>query len=162
MNLPFLPWEFSLLPNFQKEGLDKTSVFRGGVCWVRGGWLLKNKLKSEIFYRGDCLKRGLAWTVCRFKVRGRSKKEGRGVVFLREKVDKPMHIMDNKAIINSQTYDFLKNSIKCTSLLFSLSKLWHCYPTSSTPSFNKLNSFTFSISLDLLLDLLDLLFSPYY
>ena len=41
-------------PIFQKGGLDRMSVFRGG-CWEWGGGggrfqvLLKNKLKSEIF-----------------------------------------------------------------------------------------------------------------
>ena len=54
---------------------------------------------------------------------------------------------DNKAIINSPTsYRSFKNSIKCTNLLFLLSKLWLCYLTFLTPSFNKLNSLPFSIS----------------
>ena len=42
-----------LLLNFQKGGLDRISVFRGGVyCWpFRGGcsFYIKNKLKSETF-----------------------------------------------------------------------------------------------------------------
>ena len=52
---------------------------------------------------------------------------------------------DNKAIINSKTYGFFNNLIECTNLLFSLSKLKLYYPTSSTSSFDKLNSLSFSV-----------------
>ena len=54
---PFLVGELSLLPNFQKEGLDRIQSFRGG-CWEKEGelfqwWVLqflhKNKLKFIIF-----------------------------------------------------------------------------------------------------------------
>ena len=36
---PFLLGGLSLLPNFQKGGLDRISIFRGG-CWEREGYLL--------------------------------------------------------------------------------------------------------------------------
>ena len=41
-----------LRPNFQKEGLDRTSTFRGGGFFRGGGacnFHIENKLKSEIF-----------------------------------------------------------------------------------------------------------------
>ena len=41
-----------LQPNFQKEGLDRTSTFRAGDVFRGGGacnFHIKNKLKSEIF-----------------------------------------------------------------------------------------------------------------
>ena len=44
----------SHLPNFQKERLDRISVFRGGILGKRGlggfSFYMKNKLKSEIFH----------------------------------------------------------------------------------------------------------------
>ena len=41
----------NLLPSFQKGGLGRTLIFRGGVTFLRGGcnFYIKYELKSEMF-----------------------------------------------------------------------------------------------------------------
>ena len=53
--IPFSRRGLNLLPNFQKggEGLDSTSIFRGGLLEKEGGggcnFYIKSELKYEIF-----------------------------------------------------------------------------------------------------------------
>ena len=66
----------TIIPNFQKGGLHKVSIFRGGLLGMRvmtffKGWgegvcavfYIKNKLNSEIFSDKKSLKRRLFFSV---------------------------------------------------------------------------------------------------
>ena len=60
----------NLQPNFQKWGLERMSSLRGGLLGKRGmifsgrNPTFRGRVYEKPIYRGDCLKRGWAWTVC--------------------------------------------------------------------------------------------------